>query len=97
MHAETWRRSLGDRLVTRKDGQADDGFVWGVGDQNLYPAMSQVLPSEGAATWAASVEIEFHEIRVETEARTISVVFSELETSDVQVGYSPFAARDDNT
>ena len=92
----TWRDSLDERLIRNESGVDLDGYVWGVNWQVLYPGMALVSPSARAQRWAEKVGIEFHEIRIEANAHRITLVFSDLEVSDVAVDYAPFvvAAKD---
>ncbi|MGK5642597.1 YxiG-like protein [Streptomyces sp. URMC 126] len=90
--AETWRISLDDRLIDHATGADLDGYVWGVKWHPLFPG-ARVLPeSEATRRWSKAVGIDFHEVRLETNAHNLTLVFSDLEVSEVQVGYAPFVA-----
>lgn len=88
--ADTWRRSLDDRLIRYDTGVELDGYVWGVNWHLLYPGMSAVSPSARAAKWSSDIGIDFHEVHIETNAHKISLIFSELEVTEVADGYAPF-------
>lgn len=87
---EIWRRSLDERLIRYETGKDLDGFVWGVGEQALYPGLALVSPSGRTARWAAAIGIDFSEVRIETNAQTITLVFGDLEVTEVPEGYAPF-------
>lgn len=73
---QIWRVSLDDTLL---DPAAEaDGYVWGVRWQNLYPGATLVADSARARHWADLVGIPFHEVRIESNVQTITLVFSDL-------------------
>ncbi|MFF1414506.1 hypothetical protein ACFVX6_32805 [Streptomyces sp. NPDC058289] len=87
--APTWRMSLDDRLIDYETGVDLDGFVWGVKWANL--TCSQVLlESEAAGQWSRAVGIDFHEVLVDTNAHSLTLIFSDLRISEVPIGYAPF-------
>ncbi|QIQ02949.1 hypothetical protein [Streptomyces liangshanensis] len=90
--AETWRDSLDDRLIEHESGVDLDGYVWGVKWHCLYPGARSVPESEAARRWSAAVGIDFHEVRIETDAHNLALVFSDLRVSEVPAGYTPFVA-----
>jgi hypothetical protein len=92
---DSWRGSLDDRLIDYETGVDLDGYVWGVKWQPLFPGATVVPESASAHTWAKAVGIEFHEVRIETNAHDLTLVFSELQVSEVPVGYAPFVVRED--
>ncbi|WP_030621398.1 hypothetical protein [Streptomyces fulvoviolaceus] len=88
--AETWRRSLDDRLIDHETGVDLDGYVWGVKWHCLYPG-AKVLPgSEATRRWSQEVGIDFHEVLIETNAHQLILTFSDLQVSKVPIGYAPF-------
>ncbi len=89
---EIWRRSLDERLIRHETGRDLDGFVWGVNWQCLYPGMRLVGESESAARWQRALGLDFHEVKITTEAQEITLVFSELVITEVPMGYVPFVA-----
>ncbi|MEU4570827.1 hypothetical protein [Micromonospora sp. NPDC023956] len=90
----TWRESLDDRLVDHETGVDLDGYVWGVKWHCLYPGAQVVDGSPGAQRWAGAVGIEFHEVRIETNAHALTLIFSDLQVSELPPGYSPFVTED---
>ncbi|QXC62635.1 hypothetical protein KSP35_07530 [Aquihabitans sp. G128] len=92
---EVWRRSLDERLVDL-DGVGDawdgSGYLWGVKWACLYPGATVVQDSPIADRWTDAVGIEFHEVRIETNVQNLSIVFSELEVSEVDAEYRPHGA-----
>ncbi len=90
-----WRSSLNDQLTEYETGVDLDGYVWGVKWQALYPGAGVVAESAAAARWAQEVGIEFHEVRIETNAHDLTLVFSDLQVCELPVGYAPFRVPDE--
>lgn len=93
VRADVWRQSLDDRLTDYDTGVDLDGYVWGVKWQELYPGATIIEDSPRAQTWRDQVGIDFHEVRIETNAHAITLVFSDLEVTEIPVGHSPFTVR----
>ena len=77
LRGETWRRSLDDRLLAadaEPDGTMRAWSRW----QDLYPGATLVADSARARHWADLVGIPFHEVRIESNVQTITLVFSDL-------------------
>ena len=90
---DAWRSSLDERLIDYATGEGLDGYVWGVKWQCLYPG-GKVLPeSERARRWSDALGIPFHEVRIETNGHNITLVFSDLEVTRLDTGYTPFIVR----
>ncbi|MEU7748752.1 hypothetical protein [Nonomuraea sp. NPDC049158] len=87
---EIWRRSLDDRLIDFETGVDLDGYVWGVKSHDLYPGATVLPESQATRRWAQAVGIDFHEVRLETNAHHLTLLFSELQVSEVPTGYAPF-------
>jgi len=88
--AEVWARSLDERLIDYDTGVGLGGYVWGVKWQMLYPGAHLVIGSDTAEQWSRALGFAFHEVRIETNAHSLSLVFSNLEVTEVGPGYSPF-------
>lgn len=84
--AVTWRGSLDDRLIDYETGVDLDGYVWGVNWQVLYPGATLITDSPTARRWAAEVGIDFHEVRVQTNAHDLTLVFSDLRVREHPIG-----------
>jgi hypothetical protein len=93
--AETWRVSLDDRLVESESGTgADpDGYVWGVKWHCLYPGAKLLPESEATRHWSNALGVDFHEVRMETNAHNLTLLFSALQVSEVPLGYTPFVTE----
>ncbi|GAB1818275.1 YxiG-like protein [Herbidospora sp. RD11066] len=78
VRTETWKESLDDRLTVYETGVDLDGYVWGVEWQELYPGGTIVEDSPAARRWAEAIGIDFHEVRFETNAHDITLIFSDL-------------------
>jgi hypothetical protein len=87
---DVWRISLDERLIDHEKGVDLDGYVWGVKWHAFYPGATVLSKSETARRWKRSVGIDFHEVRIETNAHRLTLVFSDLQVSEVPVGYAPF-------
>ncbi|MEU4351862.1 hypothetical protein [Streptomyces sp. NPDC023838] len=90
--AKTWRLSLDDRLIDHETGADLDGFVWGVKWHPMYPGAKLLPPSDTARRWSAILGIDFHDVLIETNAHRLSLLFSDLQVTEVPVGYTPFVA-----
>ncbi|MFF2655124.1 hypothetical protein [Streptomyces sp. NPDC058045] len=89
--AEIWRRSLDDRLIEHESGAELDGFVWGgVKWQPMYPGAELLPRSDAARRWSHTLGMDFHDVRIETNAHRLTLLFSDLEVTEVPVGYAPF-------
>lgn len=62
---------------------------------DLYPGFSLTAPSATADRWAQELGIDFHQVRIQTNAHDITLVFSDLQISEVPVGYVPFQVTDE--
>ncbi|MFJ5608275.1 hypothetical protein ACIQCJ_02620 [Streptomyces sp. NPDC093221] len=90
---ETWRSSLDERLIDYETGVDLDGYVWGVKWHALYPGATVLSESETARRWKQSIGIDFHEVCIETNAHRLTLVFSDLQVSELPVGYAPFTTE----
>jgi hypothetical protein len=88
--AETWRGSLDDRLTEYETGVDLDGYVWGVKWHCLYPGARVLASSESARRWTKAVGIDFHEVCIETNAHRLTLLFFELEVSELPAGHTVF-------
>ncbi|MGP3979867.1 YxiG-like protein [Streptomyces sp. KR80] len=88
--AETWRVSLDDRLIDHETGVDLDGYVWGVKWHCLYPGAKLLPESDATRSWSHEVGIDFHEVLIETNAHRLTLIFSDLQVSEVPIGYAPF-------
>jgi hypothetical protein len=94
---DVWIRSLDDQLVASTEARMDSpGYVWGVKWQCVYPGGSVVANSETARRWRDTVGIPFHEVRIETNAHDIRLVFSDLQVSILDHGHTPFVVGEEN-
>lgn len=86
-----WSQSLDDSLLDAHTVTRDsDGYVWGVQCQVLYPGARVIEKSKRARNWERRVGIPFHEVLIEGNAQTISLVFSDLTIEEVGDGYTPY-------
>ncbi|MEU6425104.1 hypothetical protein ABZ860_04340 [Microbispora sp. NPDC046973] len=92
VHRDVWRASLDDRLLGDSGSIDQDGYVWGVKWQCLYPGGMIVPASRQAREWSEALGIDFHEVRFETNGHDITLVFSDLQVTELPIGYTPFTA-----
>ncbi|WP_103501695.1 MULTISPECIES: hypothetical protein [unclassified Streptomyces] len=90
---DTWRVSLDDRLVAPEPGVELDGYHWGVRWHALYPGAELSPESEAARRWSKALGIDFHEVRIATDAHHVTLLFSDLQVSEVPAGYAPFVTE----
>jgi len=95
--AETWRVSSDDRLIESEAGVDLDGYVWGVKWHCLYPGAKLLPESEATRRWSNALGVDFHEVRIETNAHNLTLLFSDLQVSEVPVGYAPFVTQQAST
>lgn len=63
----------------------------GIKFHELYGA--ELRPaSEAARRWTNAVGINFHEVHIETNVHDLTMLFSDIQVSEVPVGYAPFIA-----
>ena len=87
---DTWRVSLDERLLDSASSADLNGFVWGVRWHCLYPGAGLVQESRRATSWSDRLKIPFYEAVIETNAHKVRLVFSDLEVTSVEPGYTPF-------
>jgi hypothetical protein len=88
---DVWARSLDDSLLDeQRVTRESPGYVWGVQTQCLYPGASVIDGSDRARFWANALGVEFHEIVVEANAQSITLVFSDIQVDEVSDGYAPY-------
>ncbi|MFE9959265.1 hypothetical protein [Micromonospora sp. NPDC005299] len=92
---DTWRKSLDERLTDPDIGPDLDGYVWAVRWQALYPGAQLVADSRRAQEWAEQVGIDFHEVRIEMNGHSLTLIFSELEVRELALGYAPHLVAED--
>ncbi|MFJ8582623.1 hypothetical protein [Micromonospora sp. NPDC093277] len=96
LSSETWRESLDERLTDPEIGPDLDGYVWAVRWQPLYPGAEVITDSPRAQNWAERVGIDFHEVRIEMNGHNLTLIFSELEVTELSIGYAPYVVTEDN-
>lgn len=91
--AETWRVSLDDRLIESETSVDLNGYVWGMKWHALSPGGKLLPESETTRRWSNALGVDFHEVRIETNAHKLILLFSDLQVSEVPVGYAPFVTE----
>ncbi|MFB7277241.1 hypothetical protein ACFCZV_09045 [Streptomyces hydrogenans] len=60
---------------------------------DLYPGAKLLPESEATQRWSKALGIDFHEVRIVTNAQNLTLLFSELQVSEVPAGYAPFVVE----
>lgn len=91
---KTLLASLDDDLLEPPTGPVD-GFPWGVRWQRFEPGATLIKGSRSARKWSGALKIPMHEVRINVDAHSMTLVFSDLIVSDVPSGYRPFVVGSD--
>jgi hypothetical protein len=86
---EIWRRSWDDLFTDYQAWEAAGapaGYVWGVRYAAAYPGMSYVALSASARQWTEQLDREMHEVRIETNAWVLRLVFHDLRVEQLAAG-----------
>lgn len=86
---------MDDRLIDHATGKDLDGYVWGGRWQELYPGAKVIAASKRARRWADALGLDFHEVRIQANGHDITLVFGDLQVTELPGGYAPFVVRDD--
>ncbi|HET9059898.1 MAG TPA: hypothetical protein VFN61_08245 [Acidimicrobiales bacterium] len=93
---DVWKRSLNDELLhVHSAGRDATGYVWGVGSQELYPGATVVEDSQRAKQWSGQIGIDFHEVKIEANAHSITLIFSKVASQEIGPGYAPYTVAPD--
>ncbi|MET7440948.1 hypothetical protein [Streptomyces sp. NPDC005568] len=60
---------------------------------SLYPGAKVLPESEATRRWAQALGIDFHEVRIETNAHRLTLLFSDLQISEVPDGYASLPTK----
>ena len=86
---ETWRNSWADALIDwdswKAAGEPGGGFVWAQG-ASAYPGPSLVEDSPLATEWSNRTQREMYELKLETNAYVLSLLFHNLSVLQVAKG-----------
>jgi hypothetical protein len=88
------RASLGDELLEPPSGPVD-GFPWGARWQRFEPGAQLIKGSRAARKWGSELKIPMHEVRINVDAHSITLVFSDLVVAEAPTGYRPFVVGTD--
>jgi hypothetical protein len=85
---ETWRESYDDVFTDYEIWQAagmPEGFFWGQ-PADTYPGLSYVADSPRAALWTERLKRAMHEILIETNKFTLSLICHDLRGRTTRAG-----------
>lgn len=54
--------------------------------QVLYPGAALITDSPAARQWATAIGIDFHEVRIQTNAHDLTLIFSDLQVQERPAG-----------
>jgi hypothetical protein len=54
--------------------------------QGLYPGTALLTDSPTARQWATAIGIDFHEVRIQTNAHDLTLIFSDLQVQERPAG-----------
>jgi hypothetical protein len=83
---ETWRASWDERFTDYERwsaGGEPEGFVWGARWSDAYPGVTYVDSSALAAEWTARFQQPMHEVTLETNVFTLTLVFHDFSITKV--------------
>jgi len=91
---EGFAKSISDEHVFSgpdyPDKDVPDGFIWGVRYSNAYPGLTYIENSHFAQKWMEQMKRPMHEVKIETEAFHLTLVFADIRHeflgSDATVG-----------
>ena len=63
-----------------------EGYVWGVGWSEAYPGLKYVQGSPLAQEWSDKLGKSMHQIRIETNAYNLFLVFHDVSIRKIQQG-----------
>lgn len=78
---ENWKLSWADLYITWPAWNAAGqpaGFPWGLGYADAYPGASTVVASTQAAGWSERLGQAMHEVQIETNVYTLSLICHDL-------------------
>lgn len=86
---ETWKKSWDDVFTDREaweNAGSPDGYLWGIEWADAYPGMSYTENSERAGRWTELLAREMHEVRIQSNALDLTLVFHDLLVDQLAVG-----------
>ncbi|MFI6124186.1 hypothetical protein ACIBCU_31285 [Streptomyces sp. NPDC051064] len=87
-------RPVDDELIRRNPCRVKGADRYDVPERPvLYPGAKVLPASEATRRWTQAVGIDFHEVRIETNAHRLTLLFSDLQVSEVPDGYAPFVTE----
>jgi hypothetical protein len=86
---DVWPRSWDDVFTDYAAWEragCPEGYVWGVNDARVYPGVVYLPDSPRAAEWSRRLGRPMHEVRIETNAWTLELVFHALRVHRIAHG-----------
>jgi len=82
---ESWSDIFTDYSAWQRAG-APEGYVWGVCFSLAYPGATYVDNSAPAQEWANRLGKPMHEVRIETNAHNLCLIFHDLSVRELREG-----------
>ena len=83
--AESWGDVFTDYAAWEAAG-SPEGYVWGVNDMAAYPGATYLPESPRAAEWSQRLGRRMHEVRIETNAHNLELIFHGVRVQRVARG-----------
>jgi hypothetical protein len=86
---ESWQTSWDELFTDRRAWEhagSPDGYVWAVEWAEAGPGMSYVENSQRVQHWTELLAHEMHEVRIESNALDLTLVFHDLRIDQLAVG-----------
>ena len=79
---ESWDDAFTNEEAYEKAGQPE-GYFWGINYSTAYPGGKLLIDSVGARDWSLRLGKQMWEVRIETNAHNINLIFHDLRTSEI--------------
>jgi hypothetical protein len=86
---DTWRVSLEDLFTDYNawlSAGEPAGYVWGVKSMDAYPGATYIRNSVLAADWSRRLGQSMHEVRIQTNAHNLQLIFHDLKVYRIASG-----------
>jgi hypothetical protein len=84
-----WKQSWDDVFTNEESYEKagrPDGYFWGINYTTAYPGAKLLTDSIGAQDWSLRLGKQMWEVRIETNAHNIELIFHDLRISEVLAG-----------
>jgi hypothetical protein len=81
-----WRHAWDDAYTSEEayeEAGRPEGFFWGAGYSLAYPGATLLADSPSAREWSRRLGKEMFEVRIETQAQKVDLIFHDLRVTDL--------------